>query len=114
MFVRVLLKNHFVRHTVLYRNGFLTVHFTDILRRNQPKFESPCSDRCVCDEEMFSPICGVDGITYFSACHAGCRNQTFGADYSAGYKVRNMNILYYNIDHINDVTDLCSSRSRSR
>ncbi|KAL4084592.1 hypothetical protein QTP88_027526 [Uroleucon formosanum] len=53
---------------------------------NQPKFESPCSDQCVCDEELFSPICGVDGITYFSACHAGCRNRTFGKEYSASYK----------------------------
>ncbi|CAI6359620.1 unnamed protein product [Macrosiphum euphorbiae] len=53
---------------------------------NQPKFESPCSDQCVCDEELFSPICGVDGITYFSACHAGCRNRTSGKEYISGYK----------------------------
>ncbi|XP_025413208.1 solute carrier organic anion transporter family member 3A1-like [Sipha flava] len=54
--------------------------------RNQPIFESQCSDRCVCDQEIFSPICGSDGVTYFSACHAGCRNQTAGKEYTAGYK----------------------------
>ncbi|VVC45455.1 Organic anion transporter polypeptide OATP,Kazal domain,Major facilitator superfamily domain [Cinara cedri] len=47
---------------------------------NEPKFESRCVDLCVCDQETFSPICGVDGITYYSACHAGCRNQTLSYD----------------------------------
>jgi len=65
--------------------------FHRYLRRDVPVFESRCSDRCVCDEEIFSPICGADGVTYYSACHAGCRNQTFGKEYSAGYKVRTRN-----------------------
>uniref|UniRef100_A0A2H8THD5 Solute carrier organic anion transporter family member n=1 Tax=Melanaphis sacchari TaxID=742174 RepID=A0A2H8THD5_9HEMI len=64
---------------------------------NQPKFVSPCSDHCVCDEEMFSPICGVDGITYFSACHAGCRNQTFGKQYSVGYKFTDCQCMNNNV-----------------
>lgn len=25
-----------------------------------------------CDTQKFSPICGSDGFTYFSPCHAGC------------------------------------------
>lgn len=28
---------------------------------------------CLCDDQKFGPICGSDGFTYFSACHAGCK-----------------------------------------
>ncbi|KAK6618077.1 hypothetical protein RUM44_002519 [Polyplax serrata] len=42
----------------------------------QPDFHPVCNTTCNCDREKFSPICGVDGKTYFSACHAGCRNAT--------------------------------------
>lgn len=31
---------------------------------------------CNCNSDKFSPICGQDGKTYLSACHAGCRNYT--------------------------------------
>lgn len=31
---------------------------------------------CDCNEDKFSPICGQDGKTYLSPCHAGCRNYT--------------------------------------
>lgn len=68
-------------------NTYCLPPFYGRLSRNQPKFESQCADRCICDHEVFSPICGADGITYFSACHAGCRNRTFGKEYTAGYKV---------------------------
>ncbi|XP_044741368.1 solute carrier organic anion transporter family member 74D [Chrysoperla carnea] len=40
-------------------------------------FEPTCEPNCACDREKFSPICGEDNKTYFSACHAGCRNITF-------------------------------------
>ncbi|XP_014484182.1 PREDICTED: solute carrier organic anion transporter family member 3A1 [Dinoponera quadriceps] len=39
-------------------------------------FEPTCEATCDCDRNKFSPICGVDGRTYFSACHAGCSNYT--------------------------------------
>lgn len=31
---------------------------------------------CNCTLNKFSPICGQDGRTYQSACHAGCKNYT--------------------------------------
>lgn len=31
---------------------------------------------CNCNSDKFAPICGQDGKTYLSACHAGCRNYT--------------------------------------
>ncbi|CAL7939812.1 organic anion transporting polypeptide 74D [Xylocopa sonorina] len=39
-------------------------------------FEPTCEGTCDCVRSKFSPICGVDGKTYFSACHAGCSNYT--------------------------------------
>lgn len=39
-------------------------------------FEPTCNATCDCDRNKFSPICGADGRTYFSACHAGCSNYT--------------------------------------
>ncbi|XP_055376193.1 solute carrier organic anion transporter family member 74D [Condylostylus longicornis] len=37
-----------------------------------PTFLPSCDVTCDCDFKKFSPICGVDGKTYFSSCHAGC------------------------------------------
>ena len=34
---------------------------------------SPCNSDCTCINNVFSPVCGHNSITYFSACHAGCR-----------------------------------------
>lgn len=31
-----------------------------------------CNIDCNCDFVKYSPVCGADGITYISACHAGC------------------------------------------
>lgn len=36
-------------------------------------FEPTCSLNCDCDFEKFEPICGSDNFTYFSSCHAGCK-----------------------------------------
>lgn len=43
-------------------------------------FEPVCNATCECDRDKFSPICGVDGRTYFSACHAACSNLTVTVD----------------------------------
>lgn len=34
-----------------------------------------CNSACQCDYVKYSPICGEDGNTYISACHAGCKQQ---------------------------------------
>jgi len=53
------------------------------------KFEPTCEATCDCDRNKFSPICGADGRTYFSACHAGCSNYTIAdgkvSSVSAGF-----------------------------
>lgn len=37
---------------------------------------APCNSLCNCDFVKYSPVCGADGITYVSACHAGCTQTT--------------------------------------
>ena len=39
---------------------------------NLSQLTSTCNDLCQCQEQKYQPVCGADGITYFSPCHAGC------------------------------------------
>jgi len=38
-------------------------------------FSYPCNSQCYCRTDVFTPICGSDGITYYSPCFAGCHLQ---------------------------------------
>ncbi|KAG8131631.1 hypothetical protein E2320_009543 [Naja naja] len=40
---------------------------------------------CHCLRETYNPVCGNDGITYYSPCHAGCRKASINHD--SGEKV---------------------------
>ncbi|CAH1267791.1 SLCO5A1 [Branchiostoma lanceolatum] len=31
-----------------------------------------CTSGCLCDATLYDPVCGSNGVEYFSACHAGC------------------------------------------
>ncbi|XP_078610366.1 solute carrier organic anion transporter family member 4A1-like isoform X1 [Branchiostoma floridae x Branchiostoma japonicum] len=31
-----------------------------------------CTVGCLCDPTLYDPVCGSNGVEYFSACHAGC------------------------------------------
>lgn len=35
--------------------------------------KSKCNSQCHCSQRAYEPICGKDGITYFSPCFAGCQ-----------------------------------------
>ncbi|XP_049639252.1 solute carrier organic anion transporter family member 3A1 isoform X2 [Suncus etruscus] len=35
---------------------------------------APCNKNCECQTDTFTPVCGADGITYLSACFAGCNS----------------------------------------
>ncbi|KAI8777069.1 solute carrier organic anion transporter family member 5A1, partial [Biomphalaria glabrata] len=38
---------------------------------------STCNQNCDCSPNHLQPICGVNGMTYFSPCHAGCTGSNY-------------------------------------
>ncbi|KAM5192159.1 solute carrier organic anion transporter family member 4C1 [Mantella aurantiaca] len=41
---------------------------------------SPCNNNCSCARSFFDPVCGVDGVQYFSSCYAGCSSSRLSDD----------------------------------
>ena len=41
---------------------------------------SSCNSNCGCTQNSYTPVCGIDGIEYFSACHAGCSEESKNAE----------------------------------
>lgn len=37
--------------------------------------DSACNRKCDCSRRQYDPICGADGVMYYSPCHAGCTNE---------------------------------------
>ncbi len=45
-----------------------------------------CNAGCSCVRELYNPVCGADGVMYYSPCHAGC-NSINHTDHSTGKQV---------------------------
>lgn len=39
---------------------------------NRYQLDSECNNMCSCSRQNYDPICGIDGVMYYSPCHAGC------------------------------------------
>lgn len=42
---------------------------------NRFHLDNECNSKCACSRQNYDPICGVDGIMYYSPCHAGCSKE---------------------------------------
>ena len=45
----------------------------------EPNMTSSCNVGCHCSSNEVALICGTNGLTYLSPCHAGCTT-SYGAD----------------------------------
>uniref|UniRef100_A0A3Q2PCY9 Solute carrier organic anion transporter family member n=1 Tax=Fundulus heteroclitus TaxID=8078 RepID=A0A3Q2PCY9_FUNHE len=51
--------------TAPYQSGVMGEHQLDHLTVS-------CNEACHCAREVYNPVCGADGVMYYSPCHAGC------------------------------------------
>ena len=47
---------------------------------------STCNNNCGCSFETYDPVCGSNGVTYYSACFAGCSDIING---TVSYQIMN-------------------------
>ncbi|XP_018424986.1 PREDICTED: solute carrier organic anion transporter family member 4C1 [Nanorana parkeri] len=48
----------------------VTVAYNGTDKRDE--LSSLCNENCSCARSYYDPVCGVDGVQYFSSCYAGC------------------------------------------
>ncbi|EDV29540.1 uncharacterized protein TRIADDRAFT_18955 [Trichoplax adhaerens] len=46
-----------------------------------PNLMSSCNSNCMCNGVKYNPICGIDGVSFYSPCHAGCSSSAFNPEY---------------------------------
>ncbi|XP_062990841.1 solute carrier organic anion transporter family member 1C1-like [Elgaria multicarinata webbii] len=65
---------YFMTNCEVLQVAGLTVNYSGIKEPSyfQENAVSACNAHCSCEETYWDPVCGSDGITYMSACLAGC------------------------------------------
>lgn len=53
-----------------------------------------CNAACNCAREVYNPVCGADGVMYYSPCHAGCTSINH-TEPSTGKQVQHTTRLLY-------------------
>ncbi|KAG8456340.1 hypothetical protein GDO86_002213 [Hymenochirus boettgeri] len=43
------------------------------------ELDAPCNSNCSCARSFYDPVCGSDGVQYFSGCYAGCADASFSS-----------------------------------
>lgn len=84
--------------------------------------DNQCNRKCSCSRSVYEPICGADGLLYYSPCYAGCSVE-LNVDSSKVYqncnciinnlivsnnmshKYENRNIVYRSYDAVNKMCD---------
>ncbi|XP_064652501.1 solute carrier organic anion transporter family member 4C1-like [Lineus longissimus] len=62
--------------TVAYAGYTRQYGNSSAMREGAVNLTATCNAGCRCSTVIQEPICGQDGMEYFSACHAGCANYT--------------------------------------
>ncbi|XP_077328679.1 solute carrier organic anion transporter family member 3A1 isoform X1 [Lithobates pipiens] len=52
-----------------------------------------CNSGCECHNDSFTPVCGADGITYLSACFAGCTKNLSGCSCVMSVPMENSTVV---------------------
>lgn len=64
--------------TELFLRGSVSPFFSSSTRGLALNPHSSCNKNCRCQTDSFTPVCGADGVTYLSACFAGCNSTVMG------------------------------------
>ncbi|XP_026567043.1 solute carrier organic anion transporter family member 1B3-like isoform X2 [Pseudonaja textilis] len=56
--------------------GLTVTYDGNTAAQNPLSLSSACNSNCTCATSQWDPVCGENGLTYVSACFAGCKNIT--------------------------------------
>ncbi|XP_055994965.1 solute carrier organic anion transporter family member 6A1-like [Sorex fumeus] len=66
---------------------------------------APCNSRCHCPTSFYSPICGRNGVSYFSSCFAGCMRSKITNKIKTYYNCSCINVGLVTVDKDNEFID---------